>query len=154
MNRLSMARQTQIIGGLVEGNSIRSLERMTNTHRDTIMRLMVRVPAAECLAACMRQSPDRIFLAELRGAEAWDYLNSLNTGHPGSITTVHANSAVQTFERVATLVRASEAGRVLDMDTIRLVLRGTIDVVLYIEDRSVIEVFYDPVFARSVPSAS
>ena len=108
-----------------------------------------RVPAAECLAACLRQSPDRIFLAELRGAEAWDYLNSLNTGHPGSITTVHANSAVQAFERVATLVKASEAGRVLDMDAIRLVLRATIDVVLYMEDRRVVELFYDPLFARA-----
>ena len=43
MNRLSLARRTQIIGALVEGNSIRSTERMTNTHRDTIMRLMVEV---------------------------------------------------------------------------------------------------------------
>lgn len=43
MNRLSLARRTQIIGALVEGNSIRSTERMTGTHRDTIMRLMVDV---------------------------------------------------------------------------------------------------------------
>ena len=43
MNRLSIARRTQIIGCLVEGNSIRSTERMTDTHRDTIMRLMVQV---------------------------------------------------------------------------------------------------------------
>jgi hypothetical protein len=43
MNRLSLARQTQIISCLVEGNSIRSTERMTNIHRDTIMRLMVKV---------------------------------------------------------------------------------------------------------------
>jgi transposase-like protein len=43
MNRLSPRRRTQIIGALVEGNSIRSTERMTNTHRDTIMRLMVEV---------------------------------------------------------------------------------------------------------------
>jgi IS1 family transposase len=43
MNRLSLARRTQIIGALVEGNSIRSTERMTDTHRDTIMRLMVEV---------------------------------------------------------------------------------------------------------------
>jgi IS1 family transposase len=43
MNRLSLARQTQIISALVEGNSIRSVERMTNTHRDTVMRLMVSV---------------------------------------------------------------------------------------------------------------
>ncbi len=108
-----------------------------------------RVPAAECLAAALRQSPDRIFLGELRGPEAWEYLGSLNTGHPGSITTVHANGAVAAFERIATLVKASEAGRVLDIETIRLVLRATIDVVLHMEDRRVVEVFYDPVFARN-----
>ena len=44
MNRLSLARRTQIIGALVEGNSIRSVERMTDTHRDTVMRLMVPRP--------------------------------------------------------------------------------------------------------------
>jgi IS1 family transposase len=43
MNRTPLARRTQIIGALVEGNSIRSVERMTDTHRDTIMRLMVEV---------------------------------------------------------------------------------------------------------------
>ena len=43
MNRTSLARRTQIINCLVEGNSIRSTERMTDTHRDTIMRLMVEV---------------------------------------------------------------------------------------------------------------
>ena len=43
MNKLSTTRRTQIISCLVEGNSIRSTERMTNTHRDTIMRLMVQV---------------------------------------------------------------------------------------------------------------
>src|SRR5437763_11761974 len=43
MNRLSLARRTQVINCLVEGNSIRSTERMTDTHRDTIMRLMVEV---------------------------------------------------------------------------------------------------------------
>lgn len=43
MNRLSLARRTQIIRALVEGNSIRSTERMTNSHRDTVKRLMVEV---------------------------------------------------------------------------------------------------------------
>ena len=43
MNRTSLARRTQIIGALVEGNSIRSTERMTNTHRETIMRLLVEI---------------------------------------------------------------------------------------------------------------
>ena len=43
MNRLSLSRRTQIINCLVEGNSIRSTERMTDTHRDTVMRLLVEV---------------------------------------------------------------------------------------------------------------
>jgi hypothetical protein len=43
MNRLDLARRTQIISCLVEGNSIRSTERMTDTHRDTVMRLMIEV---------------------------------------------------------------------------------------------------------------
>ena len=108
-----------------------------------------RVTADECLASCMRQSPDRIFLAELRGNEAWEYLNSLNTGHPGSITTTHANGALQTFERIATLVKKSEVGRQLDMEMIKLVLYSTIDVVLFFKDRKLVEVFYDPIFAKS-----
>ena len=43
MNKLKMEKQIQILSALVEGNSIRSTERMTNVHRDTIMRLFVRV---------------------------------------------------------------------------------------------------------------
>ena len=43
MNRLNLSRRTQIINCLVEGNSIRSSERMTNTHRNTVMRLLVEV---------------------------------------------------------------------------------------------------------------
>lgn len=108
-----------------------------------------RMSADECLASCMRMSPDRIFLAELRGNEAWEYLNSLNTGHPGSITTTHANNALQTFERIATLVKKSEVGRQLDLDMIKTVLSTTIDVVLYFHERKLVEVFYDPIFARS-----
>jgi hypothetical protein len=49
MNRTPLARRAQIINCLVDGNSIRSTEQMTDTHRDTIMRLMVEVgPAALC----------------------------------------------------------------------------------------------------------
>lgn len=108
-----------------------------------------RMSADECLASCMRQSPDRIFLAELRGDEAWEYVNSLNTGHPGSITTTHANGALQTFERVATLIKKSPVGRQLEMATVRRVLDTTIDIVLFFHERQLVEVFYDPIYARS-----
>ncbi len=108
-----------------------------------------RVSADECLDACLRQSPDRIFLAELRGNEAWEYLNSLNTGHPGSITTTHANNALQTFERCATLIKRSEVGRQLDIEMVKLVLYTTVDVILFFNDRKLSEIFYDPIFSKS-----
>lgn len=107
-----------------------------------------RVSADECLASCMRQSPDRIFLAELRGDEAWEYVNSLNTGHPGSITTTHANNALQTFERIGTLIKKSEIGRGIDVEVIRRLLHTTVDVVLHFHERKLTEVFYDPMFAK------
>jgi type IV secretion system protein VirB11 len=108
-----------------------------------------RVSADECLASCMRQSPDRILLAELRGPEAWEYLNSLNTGHPGSITTIHANSAVDTYDRIATLVKKSEVGKQLELGTVRDLIWATVDVVLYMSKRKVVEVFYDPIYRNS-----
>ena len=107
-----------------------------------------RVSADTCLAACMRLSPDRIFLAELRGSEAWEYVMSLNTGHPGSVTTTHANSAIQAFERIASLIKNSDVGRGLDVSEIRRVLHRTLDVVLFMVDRKVTEIFYDPIFAK------
>lgn len=107
-----------------------------------------RVTAEACLAVCMRLSPDRIFLAELRGSEAWEYVQGLNTGHPGSITTSHANGAVHTFARVESLIRSSEAGRGLDVADVRRVLYGTLDVVLFMAERKVVELFYDPVFGK------
>ena len=54
MNRTPLARRTQIINCLVEGNSIRSTERMTDTHRDTIMRLMVEVGTVALLSPMSR----------------------------------------------------------------------------------------------------
>lgn len=107
-----------------------------------------RVTAEACLAACMRLSPDRIFLAELRGGEAWEYVQSLNTGHPGSVTTTHANGAVQAFERIASLVKNSQTGRGLEVGEIRRVLHATLDVALFVAERRVTEVYFDPLHAR------
>lgn len=107
-----------------------------------------RVSADACLGTCMRLSPDRIFLAELRGSEAWNYVMGMNTGHPGSVTSTHANSAVQAFDRLANLIKNSEAGRGLDIGEIRRVLYSTVDVVAFVAERKVTELFYDPVHAR------
>lgn len=103
-----------------------------------------RVTASECIAACMRLSPDRIFLAELRSGEAWEYLTALNTGHPGSITTTHANSARDTFDRLAMLVKQSPTGGQLDLETIQSFLRNTVDIVLYFEKFKLRDILYQP----------
>lgn len=73
---------------------------------------------------------------------------SLNTGHPGGITTVHANGAVHTFDRIASLVKSSEVGRTIDLEAIKMVLYTTIDVVLYFDRRKLKEVFYDPIYVK------
>jgi type IV secretion system protein VirB11 len=107
-----------------------------------------RVSAKECLTAAMRLSPDRIFLTELRDDAAWDYLTGANTGHPGGIFSTHADNAATTFARIATLVKASEVGRTVDYDVILKTVITTVDVVIYMADREVKEIYYDPAYRR------
>lgn len=72
MNRLSLARRTQIIGALVEGNSIRSTERMTDTHRDTVMRLMVEVGTG--CAAIHDEQMRNLSCQRIQCDEIWSYV--------------------------------------------------------------------------------
>lgn len=109
-----------------------------------------RITAFDALMSCMRVSPDRILLAELRGGETWEYLMSLNTGHPGGITTVHSNGAVHTFDRIAGLVKSSDVGRTVDMEAIKMILYSTVDVVLFFDKRKLKEVYFDPMFAKKM----
>jgi IS1 family transposase len=72
MNRLSLSRRTQIIGCLVEGNSIRSTERMTDTHRDTIMRLMVEVGTG--CATLANYQMRNLNCSRIQCDEIWSYV--------------------------------------------------------------------------------
>lgn len=107
------------------------------------------VSAKELLEACLRMRPDRILLQELRDEAAFYYINNVNSGHPGSITTVHANSARLAFERLTLLVKESAAGRDLERDDIRNLLMATVDVVVQCKRVGgkfrVTEIYYDPV---------
>lgn len=107
-----------------------------------------RLSARECLRTCMRLSPDRIFLTELRDDAAWDYLKSANTGHPGNIFSTHSESAVETPWRIADLVKSSEVGRMLDYDMILRTVHATVDVIIYMRDWNCVELLYDPVFKK------
>lgn len=103
------------------------------------------VTPKQLLASCMRMKPDRIFLTELRGDEAYDYLNALNTGHGGSVTTVHANDCQSAYYRIGTLIKQSEIGSKIDFDQIMRDTYTTIDVMMFLERTYVTEVSYDPV---------
>ena len=89
-------------------------------------------------------SPDRIFLTELRGPETWDYLAALNTGHPGSVTTTHANSAADAFDRLAVLIKQSPSGSRLDLTTIQHFLAHTVDVVVFLEHFRLKQLWFTP----------
>ncbi len=60
-----------------------------------------RTTMQECLEAALRLRPDRIFMGEIRGAEAFSFLQAVNTGHPGSLSTLHADNPRGAYERLA-----------------------------------------------------
>ena len=86
------------------------------------------VTANDLVSASLRMRPDRIILGELRGPEAFAFLRAINTGHPGSMTTIHADSVERAFEQLALLVL--EGGSTLQRADILSYVRTTVDVVL------------------------
>ena len=71
---------------------------------------LANVTIESLLQAAMRLRPDRIFLGEIRGAEAYSFLRAINTGHPGSISTVHADSPAGAFEQLSLMVMQAGLG--------------------------------------------
>lgn len=98
----------------------------------------------EVIASCMRMKPDHIFLAELTGDEAWSYLEALNTGHEGSVTTLHANNAHECVARYCSLIKQSDIGQRLDYDFIERKIRTSVDVIAYCEKSYVRSIRYEP----------
>jgi pilus assembly protein CpaF len=84
----------------------------------------------ELVKNALRMRPDRIILGEVRGAESLDMLQAMNTGHDGSLTTVHANSARDALTRIETLV--SMAGLNLATKAMRHYLSSALDVIIQI----------------------
>ena len=92
------------------------------------------VTVRDLVRAALRHRPDRIVVGEVRGGEAWDLLQALNTGHDGSLSTLHANSAYNALKRCATCVLQSGIG--LPYGTVQDLLGDVIDIVLHLERRN------------------
>jgi type IV secretion system protein VirB11 len=106
------------------------------------------VSPKQLLESALRMRPDRILLQELRDGTAFFYLRNVNSGHPGSITTIHADSAALAFEQLTLLVKESEGGRDLARDDIRALLHQLVDIVVQMRRADgrfrVSEVWYEP----------
>lgn len=83
------------------------------------------------LKNALRMRPDRIVIGECRGVEAWDMLVAMNTGHEGSMTTLHANTAVDALRRLESMIMRSgiEAPRLMIQEDIA----STVDFVIQVE---------------------
>lgn len=104
------------------------------------------VTPEDLLQAALRMRPDRLLLGEMRGAEAFSFLRAINTGHPGSISTIHANSCAGAIEQVALL--ALQARVNLGRAEIIAYARGVIDIVVQLRrdaggNRVVSEIEFD-----------
>jgi pilus assembly protein CpaF len=106
-------------------------------HQDHVVTLESRPPNVEgrgrisirdLVINCLRMRPDRIVVGECRGGEALDMLQAMNTGHDGSLTTVHANNPQDTMNRLETLVLM--AGAELPSRAIREQIASAIDIVV------------------------
>lgn len=85
----------------------------------------------ELLCNALRMRPDRIIVGEVRGAEAFDMLQAMNTGHDGSISTVHANSARDALSRVENMVLMATGN--LPSRVIRTQIASAVDLIIQIE---------------------
>lgn len=90
----------------------------------------------ELIRASLRMRPDRIVVGEVRGAEAIDMLQAMNTGHDGSLSTGHANSTRDMLSRIETMVLS---GAPLPLDAIRMQISSALDIIIHLgrlRDRS------------------
>ncbi len=89
------------------------------------------VTPEDLLQAALRMRPDRLLLGEMRGSEAFSFLRAVNTGHPGSISTIHANSCAGAIEQVALL--ALQARVNLGRSEIIAYARSVIDIIVQLK---------------------
>ncbi len=103
------------------------------------------VTTQDLIEACLRLRPDRIIVGELRGREAFSFMRAVNTGHPGSISTLHADSPRLAFEQLTLMVM--QAGLGLDRGQIQEYISSIINIVVQLKrgpggQRYVSEVYF------------
>jgi len=103
------------------------------------------VTTQDLIEACLRLRPDRIIVGELRGSEAFSFLRAINTGHPGSISTLHADSPTMALQQLKLMVM--QAGLGMPPDDILQYIRNVVDIVVQLKRgakgrRYISEIYY------------
>ncbi len=92
--------------------------------------------ADRLLRSALRLIPDRIILGELRGREAWQFLKAVDSGHPGSITTIHSSRPASALNQVIRYIREADEGMSYPPDDLRRMVEATVDVIVQLEKAS------------------
>ncbi len=90
-----------------------------------------KVTTQDLIEACLRMRPDRIIVGELRGAEAFSFLRAINTGHPGSISTLHADTPTMAIEQLKLMVM--QAGLGMPPAEIKEYILNVVDIVVQLK---------------------
>lgn len=121
------------------------------SHVENLVRLETRnansegkgiITVRDLIKASLRMRPDRIIVGEVRGAEAFDMLQAMNTGHEGSMSTGHSNSAGDMLDRLETMVISAVS---LPLEAVRQYIASAIDVIVHLsrlrdKSRRVVEI--------------
>lgn len=111
------------------------------------------VTARHLLEASLRLRPDRILLGELRGEEAYPYLRAINSGHPGSITTVHSDTPGGALDQIGFMVMQSGIG--LGFEAVKTYVRSIIDVIVQLRridgQRRIESIWFRPLATTEAP---
>lgn len=107
-----------------------------------------KVTNQDLIEACLRLRPERIIVGELRGAEAFSFLRAINTGHPGSISTLHADTPLMAIEQLKMMVM--QAGLGLSPSEIVNYIHNVVDIIVQLKrgekgKRFISEIYFRPV---------
>ncbi len=110
----------------IQKRHVVTAESQTDTHRNA-------VTFDDLLKAVLRHRPDRIVVGEVRGPEARTLLDAMNTGHRGTLATIHASGAKEAMHRLSTL--AMRANGALSLEAVREDVERCLDLVIYVSRR-------------------
>jgi len=107
-----------------------------------------KVTTQDLIEACLRLRPERIIVGELRGSEAFSFLRAINTGHPGSISTLHADTPRMALEQLKMMVM--QAGLGMTPTEITSYIKNVIDIVVQLKRgnkgrRYISEIYFKPI---------